>query len=100
MNKKIINLVKSEDYKERFIGEYFLIKDKKDRLQEMLEKWKDGKLDFTPTCDYNLLSLQLKTMESYLLILEKRAEVEKIALIIVDIKKEFKNVSSEIKDLY
>lgn len=78
--KDTIEFMKSSDYKERFIAEYLQLKIRISGLATMLEKYKYGKLNFTPTCSYNLLHSQLVFMGSYLETLEKRAKLEGIEL--------------------
>lgn len=75
-------LAMSEDYKERFIGEYAELRIRHDRLNNFLKKWKDNEtpLCLTPTCSYALLDRQLRAMSEYLFILEERARVEGIEL--------------------
>ena len=46
----------------------------------MLKKYKEGTLEFTPNCDYDLLLTQLVYMEGYMVVLETRAEIENIKL--------------------
>lgn len=77
-----VKLATSEDYKERFIGEYAELRIRHDRLNNLLKKWKDGKepLCFTPVCSYSLLDRQLRAMSEYLFILEERARIEGIEL--------------------
>ena len=43
---KIIELLKSDDYKSRAIGEYYFVKDKYNKLHSMIIKREAGKLDF------------------------------------------------------
>lgn len=78
--ERIIELMKSEDYKDRFRAEYYQLEDRIDKLGNMLEKYKDGTLNFTPSCSYELLSYQLQTMNAYKRVLEERAEIEGIEL--------------------
>lgn len=78
--KDTIEFMNSSDYKERFIAEYLQLKIRISGLATMLEKYKNGKLNFTPTCSYNLLHSQLVFMDSYLETLEKRAKLEGIEL--------------------
>lgn len=75
-------LATSEDYKERFIGEYAELRIRHDRLNNILKKWKEGEtpLCFTPVCSYSLLDRQLRAMSEYLFILEERARIEGIEL--------------------
>ena len=78
--ERIIELMKSEDYKDRFRAEYYQLEDRIDKLANMLEKYKAGTLDFTPSCSYELLNSQLKAMNEYLQYLTIRAEIEGIEL--------------------
>lgn len=76
-----IPLMESEDYKERFKAEYYQLTIRIEGLKQMLDKYKNGTLKFTPVCSYALLSKQLKTMEAYAACLEVRATTERIDLI-------------------
>ena len=71
---------KMEDYKLRMVKEYKELKDKYDKLHNMLVKYDAGKLDFTPTCPIDLLRRQASVMGQYLYILETRAVIEDIDL--------------------
>lgn len=75
-----VSMMTSPDYKERFRGEYYQLKIRIEGLDNMLKKYKEGTLPFTPSCDYDLLNGQLVTMQNYLAILEERARIEKIDL--------------------
>ena len=78
--ERIIELMKSEDYKDRFKAEYYQLEDRATKLGNMLEKYKAGTLNFTPSCSYELLNSQLKAMNEYLQYLIIRAEIEGIEL--------------------
>ena len=78
--ERLIELMKSEDYKDRFRAEYYQLEDRIDKLVNMLEKYKAGTLNFTPSCSYELLSYQLQTMNAYKRVLEERAEIEGIEI--------------------
>lgn len=78
--KDTIELMNSNDYKERFKAEYLQAKIRYDKLEKMLIKYKAGILEFTPSCDISLLDDQLWYMESYLRTLRIRAIVENIDL--------------------
>lgn len=78
--KDTVEMMISEDYKERFKAEYYQLKIRHHKLDEILRKWAEGKLPFTPACSKGLLSKQLVYMEWYLRTLEKRAEIEGIEL--------------------
>ena len=78
--ERLIELMKSEDYKDRFRAEYYQLGDRIIKLENMLKKYKAGTLNFTPSCSYELLSYQLQTMNAYKRVLEERAEIEGIEL--------------------
>ena len=78
--ERIIELMKSEDYKDRFKAEYYQLEDRATKLGNMLEKYKAGTLNFTPSCSYELLNSQLKAMNEYLKYLMIRADIEGIKL--------------------
>ena len=73
-------LMLSEDYKERFIAEYWQVRNRVQKLKSMLIKWEDGMLNFTPSCSKELLSHQCDVMIEYRDILEERAKIEGIDL--------------------
>lgn len=77
---KTVKMMDSTDYKERFKAEYFQTKIRYDKLHRMLIKHEAGTLDFTPTCDVEILKRQARYMGNYLKCLEIRAEIEKIKL--------------------
>lgn len=78
--KDTIELMTSEDYKERFKAEYLQLKIRVEGLRKMLIKLDAGKLDFTPQCPRAVLLTQKRYMEEYLNQLEVRAEIEEIKL--------------------
>lgn len=78
--ERLIELMKSEDYKDRFRAEYYQLEDRIGKLANMLEKYKAGTLNFTPSCSYDLLNGQLKSMLLYLEYLTERAEIEGIEI--------------------
>lgn len=78
--KDTINLMTSEDYKERFLAEYKQLKIRYDGLCNMIDKWDKNELTFTPTCPRSTYNLQLNAMEDYLTVLEARAVMEGIEL--------------------
>lgn len=75
-----IELMLSNDYKERFRAEYLQLKIRHDKLSAMVEKYENGTLNFTPKCELTMLKEQLYRMEGYMYILEVRARVEGIEL--------------------
>jgi hypothetical protein len=78
--KDTCEMMTSPDYKERFRAEYKQLQIRVAGLRAMLAKYKAGTLPFKPSCSYELLNVQLKSMELYGTILEQRAEIEKIDL--------------------
>lgn len=78
--KDTVELMNSEDYKDRFKAEYLQTKIRYDKLHKMLVKYEAGKLDFKPTCPINVLVTQKNYMGNYLKQLEIRAEIEGIDL--------------------
>ena len=78
--KETVPMMESADYKERFKAEYLQLKIRVNGLRNMLKKYKDGTLPFTPTCSYDLLNGQLKAMELYAQYLDERSEIEGIDL--------------------
>lgn len=78
--KDTIELMNSEDYKERFKAEYLQAKIRYDKLDSMTVKYEAGTLNFTPSCSLELLKEQKKYMGNYIRTLKIRAEIEKIDL--------------------
>lgn len=76
--KDIIELMNSDDYKERFIAEYYQTKIRYDKLHRMITKYEAGTLEFEPKCPIELLQEQANFMGRYLHTLEIRAEIEEI----------------------
>lgn len=73
-------MMESKDYKERFKAEYYQVKIRAEKLKAMLEKYKTGTLNFTPSCGYELLHAQLVHMKDYESCLIERALIEGIDL--------------------
>lgn len=78
--KDTIDLMNSEDYKDRFKAEYYQTKIRYDKLHNMIIKYEADKLDFEPKCSIELLKEQARYMGNYLYVLEVRSEVENIKL--------------------
>lgn len=78
--KDTVELMTSDDYKERFIAEYCQIKIRYGKLRYMLERWDNGILNFTPTCPRSTYDLQISAMKDYIAILEARAVMEGVTL--------------------
>lgn len=75
-----VELMDSEDYKDRFKAEYYQTKIRYDKLHKMLVKYEAKTLEFEPTCPIGILQDQEYYMGNYLKTLEVRAEVEGIRL--------------------
>lgn len=71
-----VDMMLSPNYKDRLIAEYEQMKIRNNSLANMLKKWQEGTLDFTPSCSMGLLQLQLSVQNEYLRILDRRFEVE------------------------
>lgn len=78
--KDTVEMMNSADYKERFKAEYHQLRIRYEKLGAMLDKWDNGKLDFTPTCPREIYNKQIEGMEIYLDTLFDRAEIEGIEL--------------------
>lgn len=78
--KDTVEMMQSEDYKERFKTEYYQLEIRLDKLTSMLEKWDRGELNFTPTCPRELYNQQVSGMVDYLNALRTRAGIEGIQL--------------------
>lgn len=76
--KDTVAQMTSADYKERFEAEYDQLNIRYKKLRDMVEKYKTGKLEFTPACPVELLERQLKAMVEYRECLKLRAELEGI----------------------
>ena len=75
-----IDMMTSDDYKERFRAEYAQVVIRYKKLKFMLEKWDAGNLNFNPTCPRSTYNIQIKAMTDYIAILEARAVMEHIIL--------------------
>jgi hypothetical protein len=75
-----VDLMLGTDFKDRFKAEYYQLDNRIAGLQRMLKGYKEGTLNFTPNCSYEILYEQLVYMELYREILEERAKIENIEL--------------------
>ena len=73
-------LMKSDDYKDRFIAEYQQLVIRYNGLKRMLENWDRNELPFVPTCPRSTYNMQIKAMADYIAVLEARAVMENIDL--------------------
>lgn len=77
---EIIKLLKSNDYKDRIKGEFYLLVNKEKKLDKMLYKYENDKLDFVLKSSIGILYTQLHIMRSYISILVQRMNEEGIEL--------------------
>lgn len=78
--KDTIEMMMSEDYKERFKAEYYQLAARYEGLRAMLDKWDNNSLEFVPTCPRSTYNMQITAMTDYLAVLEARAVMEGIEL--------------------
>lgn len=82
--KETVDLMNSEDYKERFVAEYHQVKIRYEKLTNFCNKIEVetmlGKEVTKHDCPLELLREQQKYMGLYLSVLEKRALIENIVL--------------------
>lgn len=82
--KETVELMNSEDYKERFVAEYHQVKIRYEKLENFCNKIEVeemlGKEVTKHDCPLELLREQQKYMGLYLSVLEKRALIENIVL--------------------
>lgn len=75
-----VNDMISDDYKRRFIAEYKQLLYRHRKLDNMIEKYKNGNLSFEPTCPISILEKQGKIMKEYIHTLWERAKIENVEL--------------------
>ena len=78
--KDTTKLMESDNYIDRFKGEYYQLVIRMRGLSNVMHKMKEGTLDFEPKCSYELFEKQLIGMQHYKHALELRANVEEIEL--------------------
>ena len=78
--KDTVEMMNSNDYKERFKAEYYQLVTRYRSLKSMLTKWDEGTLNFEPTCPRNIYNTQIKAMVDYIEVLKARAIMEGIDL--------------------
>ena len=76
--KDTIELMQSDDFKDRFKAEFYQLKIRTEKLKAVLDKMDDNTLDFKPNCSYDLLYEQFTYMKNYLQVLRHRAKIENI----------------------
>lgn len=75
-----IELMCSDDYKDRMLAEYQQLVIRKDALEKLLTKWEKGELNFTPKCPKEMFVKQFELMEEYAEILRERGVIEGVDL--------------------
>ena len=78
--KDTVEMMTSEDFKERFKAEYYQLLIRLDGLTSMIIKWGNNMLDFEPKCSKETLENQVIFMQGYIDILRLRAQIEEIEL--------------------
>ena len=78
--KETVEMMLSDDYKERFRAEYNQLVIRYNKLKAMLTKWDTGQLNFEPSCNRGLYNFQVRAMADYIAVLESRAQIEGISL--------------------
>ena len=75
-----VDMMNSEDYKERFRAEYYQTVIRYGKLKNMLDRRDDGNLNFVPTCPRSTYNMQIRAMTDYIAVLEARAVMEGVDL--------------------
>ena len=75
-----VEMMNSENYKERFRAEYCQTLIRYGKLKNMLDRWDDGNLNFMPTCPRSTYNMQIRAMTDYIAVLEARAVMEGVNL--------------------
>lgn len=78
--KETVDLMLSDDYRERFKAEYYQTKIRYEKLHKILIKAEAGTLEFKLHSSLDVLTEQIRYMGLYLHMLEIRAESERIDL--------------------
>ena len=78
--KDTIEMMTSEDFKERFKAEYYQLSLRLYSLTSMLIKWENNMLDFEPKCSKETIENQVIFMQGYMDLLRLRAKLEEIEL--------------------
>ena len=78
--KDTVEMMNSDDYKERIKAEQYQLVTRYRSLKSMLTKWDEGTLNFEPTCPRNIYNTQIKAMVDYIEVLKSRAIMEGINL--------------------
>ena len=81
-----IEIMISNDYKERFKAEYAQLSIRLNKLAAMLEKYSKDELDFKPDTPFDVLKTQFNAMSVYRNTLTIRAALEDIDLHDIDLR--------------
>jgi len=73
-------LMTSNDYKDRFLAEYYQLETRLTKLEAMVAAWDRGELSFVPTCPRATYDFQIRAMKDYLGILQIRAKMEGVEI--------------------
>lgn len=73
-----IELMRSKDYTDRFLAEYYQTKIRYEKLAKIINKHVEGTLEFELKARIKTLICQKIVMETYLNVLHERAEEEGI----------------------
>ena len=76
--KDTVQLMQSDDYKDRFRAEYQQLAIRYGKLKKMVDSWDN--LNFIPICPKSTYNMQLRAMSDYIAVLEARAAIEQIAI--------------------
>ena len=76
--KDTVQLMQSDDYKDRFRAEYQQLAIRYKKLKKMVDNWDN--LNFIPICPKSTYNMQLRAMSDYIAVLETRAAIEQIAI--------------------
>lgn len=68
------------EWQKRFVKEYHELRGRFTKLDEMIQRYEKGQLEFEPKCPIELLKRQRSVMWEYLSILEQRARIEEVKL--------------------
>lgn len=78
--KDTIELMTSTDYKDRFIAEYNQLTIRLGKLNAIISKIKENKIEFNISSSLKLLEVQAVYMDAYAGVLRDRAKIEGINL--------------------
>ena len=76
--KDTVALMNSDDYKDRFKAEYWQLRHRLDKLNDMLNRYDKSELDFVPNTPILWLEQQAHAMRAYLNALSVRCSYENI----------------------